>query len=181
MFFRIKKIKGNEYAYSVENKWKRTSKAPDAGYLERAALKGSRQKVKGYLGRAYRFELRNNVGFFEFLKNANPEGYMRDCRQKQVIMDLAEWELFKFGIRKEGFSIDFDNMQIQKNGRNAVFLINEGFMCSLTLKSLLEFKAGDGEQPDGYRLAKAFVDAGINVPHQVFVAVFGKFYKTAAD
>ena len=56
--------------------------------------------------------------------------------------------------------------------------INDGFMCNLTLKNLLEFKAEGDEQNDGYRLARAFVEAGIKVPQDVFVSVFGKIYKT---
>ena len=161
MFFRIKKIKGKEYAYVVENEWKR---------------KGSRQKVKGYLGRVYRFDLKKNVDFLQFIKNKNLEEYMNNNDNKKIINDLVEWELHKHNISKEEFLIDLNNAKIQKNKKNVVLLINDGFMCSLTLKNLLEFKPED-EQTDGYGLARAFVEAGIKVPHEVFVGLFGKLYK----
>ena len=51
-FFRIKKIKGNEYAYRVENEWKKGT---------------SVQKVKGYLGRVFRFEKSQQIEFQKFI------------------------------------------------------------------------------------------------------------------
>lgn len=163
MFFRIKKIKGKEYSYVVENTWKG---------------KTSRQKVKCYIGRVYRFNLLKNTGFSEYLKIENAKDYIENHDKNRIILDLAEWELFKFGINKQEFTIDFKNSIIQKNKKNAALMINEGFMCSLTLKNLLEFKAEGDEQADGYRLAKAFVEAGINVPQEIFVEIFGKLFKT---
>lgn len=160
-FFRIKKIKGKEYAYIVENKWKRN---------------GSRQKVKGYIGRAYRFDLKNNVDFLQFLNITNVDNYLNNQKNK-IINDLVEWELFKHGISKQDFSVDLNNIKVQKNKKNVALLINDGFMCNLTLKNLLEFKPEGEEQADGYRLARAFVEAGIKVPQDIFVGLFSKLYK----
>ena len=161
-FFRIKKIKGKEYAYVVENEWHK---------------KGSRQKVKGYLGRAYRFDLKNNADFSGYFKIEDVPNYVESNNKSKIINDLVEWELFKFSISKEEFSIDLSNIKIQKNKRHVALLINDGFMCNLTLKNLLEFKPEGDEQADGYRLAKAFVEAGIEVPQEVFVGLFSKLYK----
>lgn len=163
MFFRIKKIKGKGYAYIVENTWKRN---------------GSRQKVKGYVGRVYEFELKNNVDFLQFMKIENFESYINDNPKNKIINDLIEWELFRYGISKGEFSIDLNNIKIQKNSKNAALLVNGGFMCNLTLKNLLVFEPEGYEQSDGYKLAKAFVEAGIQVPQEVFVGLFGKLYKT---
>ena len=82
-FFRIKKINGKEYAYIVENKWKGNS---------------SKQKVKGYLGRVYRFDEKNNVEFLTFNKIENLEFYIKETQIKKIFSDLAEWELFKLGV-----------------------------------------------------------------------------------
>lgn len=161
MFFRIKKIKGKEYMYIVENSWNR---------------KGSRQKVKGYIGRVYRFGLKNNVGFSEYI-NQNIQDYIENNTKNKVMSDLVEWELFKFGIDKNEFAIDLTNTILQKNRRNVALLLNEGFMCSRTLKNLLEFKAERDEEEDGYRFARCFVEAGIKVPQEVFVGLFSKLYK----
>ena len=64
-----------------------------------------------------------------------------------------------------------------QNGKNVVLLVNEGFMCSLTLSSIFEFKPEGDESKDGYRLARAFVEAGIKVPQDVFIGLFGKLFK----
>ena len=162
-FFRIKKIKGKEYVYLVENRWD---------------SQGSRQKVKGYLGRAYRFALKASDDFSEFKKIINIELYINSNCKERIVEDLIEWELFKFGISKQEFIVNLKNINIQKNKRKTVFLINDGFMCSLTLKNLFEFKPQGDEQVDGHNLARAFVEAGIKVPEEVFVGLFGKFYKT---
>ena len=159
MFFRIKKIKGKEYAYVVENSWKKGS---------------SRQKVKNYLGKAYHFNLLNNVDFLDYLKIQDIHGYLKNNDKNKIISDLIGWELFKFDIKREEFSIDLSNSRIQKNKKNIVLLINDGFMCELTLKNLLKFMPDGDEQNEGYRLARAFVEAGIKVPQEVFVSIFSK-------
>lgn len=162
MFFRIKKIKGKEYAYIVENEWKR---------------KGSRQKVKGYIGRVYRLSIKNEVDFLKYLGIENAEYYLQNNDFRKIINDLAEWEMFRHGISKDEFLIDLANAKIEKNRRNVALQINDGFMCSLTLKNLLEFKAEGDEENDGYRLARAFVEAGIKVPQEIFIGLFSKLYK----
>ncbi|MBI3027076.1 hypothetical protein HYY70_03095 [Candidatus Woesearchaeota archaeon] len=162
-FFRIKKIKGKEYTYIVENKWSK---------------KGSRQKVKGYIGRIYKFNLVNSVNFFDFLKINDAQVYLENNNNNTIIHDLVEWELYKFGVNKNEFLIDLNEKKVQKKEKNISLLINEGFMCSITLKNLLEFKAEGDEQTDGYRFARAFVEAGIKVPQDVFISLFGKLYKT---
>ena len=163
MFFRIKKIKGKEYSYVVESEWSR---------------KGSRQKVKGYLGKVYRFSLLNEVDFLSYSKIENLQYYIDNNDKNKIINDLVEWEIYRFSISKKEFSINLNNAKIQKNNKNVVFLINEGFMCSYTLRNLFEFKSESDEQIDGYRFARAFVEAGIKVPQEIFVAIFGKLYKS---
>ena len=162
MFFRIKKIKGKEYAYLVENEWNK---------------KSSRQKVKSYLGKVYRFNLAKEADFLDYLKIQDIQDYVNNNNKNKIISDLIEWELFKFGIDKEEFSIDLNNAKIQKNRKRVALFINEGFMCGLTLKNLLNFELEGDEQNDGYRLARTFVEAGIKVPQEVFVGIFSKLYK----
>ena len=158
-FFRIKKIKGKKYAYIVENRWH---------------SKGSRQKVKSYIGRVYGFNLLKNIDFFEFLKIEDSQAYLENNDKNRIINDLIGWELFRFGVNSKEFSIGLNEKKIQKNKKNVALMINEGFMCSITLKNLLEFKAEGDEQTDGYRLARAFVEAGIKVPQEVFIGLYGK-------
>ena len=161
-FIRVKKIKSKEYAYIVENEWKH---------------KGSRQKVKGYIGGVYRFGLNNKIEFLHFVKAQNAEEYVSQREIKKIINDLIEWEFFKFGISNQQFNINLNEKKIQKGKKHVALMINEGFMCSLTLKNLLEFKTEDNEANDGYRFARAFVEAGIKVPEEIFVGMFSKLYK----
>ena len=160
-FFRVKRIKGKEYAYIVDNEWKR---------------KGSRQKVKAYLGRAYKFSLMNDVDFLKYLNIENAQHYVEANGKDKIISDLVEWELHKFKISREEFFIDVSNSRIQKNNKNVVLLINDGFLCSHTLEKLLGFKA-QGSETDGYYLARAFVEAGIKIPREIFIGLFGKLDK----
>ena len=161
VFFRKKKIKGKLYTYIVENEWHK---------------EGSRQKVKAYLGRTYNFNLLNNVSFLEYLKIGNVQNYIENNNKNKIIGDLIEWELFKFSISTLEFSIDLNNIKIQKNKKNIVFLINDGIMCDFTLKNLLGFKPEGDEQNDGYKLARAFVEAGIKVPQEIFVGLCQKLF-----
>ena len=163
VFFRIKKIKGKEYAYVVENKWKH---------------KSSRQKVKGYIGRAYRFGLNKNIDFLKFAKTHNVDEYIGQSDIKKIINDLIEWEFFKFNIDKLQFCIELNDKKVQRNKKGIALLINDGFMCSLTLKNLLEFNIENDEENDGYRFARAFVEAGLKVPQDIFIGLFSKLYKT---
>ena len=160
-FFRIKKIKGNEYVYRVENEW---------------GGKSSRQKVKGYLGRAFRPDLKSNLVFNEFCKISDIEKYFNNNTTEKIIKDLIEWEIAMHAIEKENFDIRLEDKKIQKRGKDIVIVINGGFMCGFTLANLLEFKT-ESEEQDGNRLARAFVEAGIRIPEEVFIGLFAKLYK----
>ena len=161
-FVRVKKIKGKEYAYLVENEWKR---------------KGSRQKVKGYLGRAYRLSQANNTNFYEFINNKDIEKYVQGNDADKIIKDLIEWELINFNVDRNEFSIDLTNRTLQRHKKNAVLVMNEGFMCNHTISNLLDFRPEDNEGNGGYNFARTFVEAGISVPQDVFIGLFAKLYK----
>jgi|GEM_PF-716644 DNA-directed RNA polymerase len=168
-FFRIKKIKGKEYAYVVENEWKSSKSL-------RGKKTGSRQKVRGYLGKVLRFELKEDTGFIDYFKITNLPDYIGNNEIEKIMKDLIEWELHRFAVNKNQVFVDLNSIKVQKGSRNIALMINNGMMCGLTLKNLLEFKAGE-EQNDGYRLARAFVEAGITIPQEVFVGLFGKLHK----
>ena len=191
-FFRTKKIKGKEYAYIVENEWKRIAKSAHVekikGFskfenkvvfksLQGVKSRGSRQKVKRYLGRIYKFNIKNDADFLQFKKIESAENYVMENDFKKIIMDLIEWELFRHEIDKNKFAIDLNGMNVMQNGRNVVLLINDGFMCNLTLKNIFEFRPEGDESNDGYRLARVFVESGVKIPQDVFISLFGKLFK----
>ena len=161
-FIRTKNIAGKEYAYLVENKWyKRRHKGKN---------KGPRQKVSKYLGRVYRFNKEKDLDFFSFKNINNLEQYLRNNsnNKNQIFRDLVEWELFRHGINKEEFTINFSNKKILNGKREVSLRINEGFLNSFTLGRLFNPKSGES-----YYLAKCFIEAGIEIPKEVFVGVFG--------
>ena len=164
-FIRVKRIAGKEYAYLVENRWyKRKHKGKN---------KGPRQRVSKYLGRVYSFNKTENIDFFSFKNINNLEQYLKNNRnnKNRVFRDLIEWELFRHNINKEEFTIGYNDKKILNNKTNkeVSLRMNEGFLNSFTLARLFNLKSGDS-----YYLAKCFVEAGIEVPKEVFVGVFGR-------
>ena len=160
-FIRTKKVDGKDYAYLVENKWyKRRFKGKG---------RGPRQKVSKYLGRVYSFNKKGTIDFFNFKNIENLEYYLKNNGRTKIFKDLVEWELFRHSIDKEEFTIDFSNKKILKNNKEVSLKMNEGFLNSFTLNRLFNLKAGNS-----YYLAKSFVEAGVEIPKEVFVGLFGK-------
>ena len=158
-FIRIKNINGKEYAYLVENKWfKRSFKGKS---------KGSRQKVSRYLGKVHYLDKTNNEDFLNFKKISNLEDYLKN-HKNQIIKDLVEWELFRHDI-DNSFIINFDNKRVMKRNKEATLRINEGYLNSYTLSRLFISRSNDS-----YYLAKCFVDAGIEIPKELFAGLFSK-------
>lgn len=160
-FIRTKKINGKEYAYLVKNKWHKRKL--------RGKSKGPRQKVSRYLGKVYSFEKVNTLGFFDFKVMEISEQYLVNNNYEEVIKDLVRWELYKHNIEIDEFSIDFINKKITKEGKEVSLRINEGFLNSYTLKRLFNLRSNDS-----LYLAKCFVEAGIEVPKEIFVGLFSE-------
>jgi len=173
MFIRVKNIKNKKgkvypYAYLVDNKWYKR------GNKEKG--RGSRQKVKKYLGRVYSFSKENDGGFFEHLKIENIKGYVKKDKNK-IINDMVEWEFFRHNIDKDEFFVDFSNKKVLRCDKEVSLKLNEGLLNSYTLGRLLRFRFTGEEREDGFKMAKYFVEAGIEVPKEVFVGIFDKVYK----
>ena len=153
MFLRLKKVKGKEYCYLVENRWK------------------SRQKVKKYLGATVRFESHKCD------KDFHPECFEK--KTEDVLRDIVIWELIKIGFSDEGKVLQKKNilfhkekMNFRRESKKIVLAINEGYLCDFTLKRILSFRKSDDIKKDGVELARRFVDAGLNVPKEVFIEFF---------
>ena len=165
MYIRKKAIRNKKtgavyhYAYAVESRWRK---------------KGARQKVKHYLGKVHTFPLIEEKDFFVFagVEEGKKEEFLKGALAKQLIRRLFEWELSKHKV--EGFSIDWEAGSVRKEGKPASIEMNEGMLNTYTLQRLLRFKVERSEEEVGYALAKAFVEAGVKVPQEAFIAVFGK-------
>lgn len=147
-FLRVKKIKGKEYAYLVENSW---------------TAKGPRQEVKKYLGRVHRFK-----GKGSYLLD-----YKDDSRG--FLIELINFELnkIKAGLKKE--KIEFDNKRlgfVRGKKKSCVLGLNQGFMCDYTLRRILNFKKSGDIEVDSVKLAKFFIEAGFAVPQEYFIEYF---------
>ena len=172
-FIRTKKIKGAEYAYIVENKWKKRGKKV-------------KQKTKKYLGRVYRFD-KKDIGFFEFHSVSDELKYIKDKTREDIIIDLVKWELVKHGFKQDkGVLVNGDcifrlnDKKIMNSKGNKIALgFNQGYLSSYAITNLLHFQAEVEEE--GYDLAKLFVEAGIDIPKQVFVGVFSKYNIQPSD
>ena len=169
-FIRTKKIKGKKYAYIVENKWKK---------------KKVKQRVKKYLGRVYSFE-RSDDGRFEEFVSQDLAGYMKSRDAKTIILDLIRWELHNHGFKDSNgllvnseCSVDMKKLRIRNQKGSSVALeFNEGLLNEYKLKRFLKFNFGSelSEEEAAYKLAKEFVENGLDVPHEVFIGVFQKIF-----
>lgn len=88
--------------------------------------------------------------------------------------ELVEWELSRHNAGAD-FTVDFPKKKVRKGRKEVSIAMNEGCLNSYTLARLLNFKA-EGHNA-GMEFAKAFVEAGIEVPKELFVGMFSKIYK----
>ena len=153
-FVRVKKLKGKEYAYLVENTWQD---------------KGSRQKVKAYLGRVIK-PLRQKEGLVD----------VAGMQFQDAVIALIKQELLNHGfgenLELEKVKADLLNKSFISGSRNVVLALNEGFLCTHTITEVLDFKSAGYEEQVGAKLATALVEAGLKLPKDVFVALFEKIY-----
>ena len=185
MFVRLKKIKGNDYAYLVENSYRK---------------RGSRvcQKVKKYLGRVFRFSRDNSEFKYD-------ESYIDKNSAEQIVMDLVKFELVAHGfvlkrIRgggvryvRDSIFVDLNHRKIEISLGNSICLgLNEGVLCDYMLRKLLRFEVDSSfeydegdvyseeevkERKAGIILARMFVDCGLKISPAIYLGVFSKVYK----
>ncbi len=158
MFIRTKKIKGNPYAYLVENTWKRES---------------SRQKVSKYLGRVH---ILAETGKTEAVK-------LNGLSYEQSIRALIDHQLRRLGfaqkdnvLRHENLVFDPATMTLKDSSstKSQVLKSNDGFVCDHTLAELIAMKNTGNEQEVGLCLAKACVAAGLDIGKELFVELYEK-------
>jgi len=169
-FIRTKRIKEAEYAYIVENKWKK---------------KGAKQKSKKYLGRVYRLERKNMMDFYEHFEINDVEKYLNEREKNDILLDLIRLELFNHGFEEEdgvwvNGEVNFDEKSWKvenSKGRNVALAFNEGFLTTHAVRRLKNFAASFEEE--GYDFAKMFIEAGIAVPKDIFVEIFKRILDTS--
>lgn len=176
MFTRIKKIKGMEYAYLVKSVWKNNA---------------ARQKVVKYVGKVLTPPKTNAISFPEFCEKEKVI-ITKTTSYQNILAALFAWTLCQHGFVKDPLlqkkwilqhgkmSCDPEKFKLISGTREATIKLNEGYMNSFTLKELLYIdlsKKVDEQRDAATRLAKAFVDAGIEVPQDIFIEIFQKLYQ----
>ena len=153
VYIRTKTIKGKKYGYLVECKYRKRGS------------KGPKQCVKAYIGRVHHPENMNKVDFYHFsgIKQDEVSRHVKENPNHEIIEKLVEWELLKHGFDKDKFR------------DNVVLKINEGHLCKHSIEQIKDFKPkGNDDMANGRQMAKLFVHAGIDVPHELFVEYFKK-------
>jgi len=174
-------IKKYNYAYYVENKWRKRLKGKK---------KGSRQSLSKYIGKIIELEKIKDCDFCQTNSIDNFENYLKDSTKERIICDLIKTELYQLGFSSfekneyilKNNDIYFDSKSfrfVNQKGKEEKLVIktNEGFFCKYTATKLIKFKPEKGifdEREIGIELAKAFLEAGLKVPKEVFVAYFEK-------
>lgn len=167
-FIRTKKVKDYIYAYIVDNKWK-------SGKVK--------QKVKKYLGRVYDFK-RNERDFYDYFQEDILD-YVEKHTNKEIVVMLVEWELGNLGFKKldkvyENEECIFDPKTIRfynKRKADIALKCNEGLISDFTVRRLIRLNVKGDEEEVMYKFAKLFVEAGINVPKDMFIALYSKVFK----
>lgn len=154
-FIRAKTIKGKEYAYLVSNTW---------------TINGSRQNVKGYLGR---------IIHPDRIREEQTDVSQSDFTE--AIIALITQELINHGFNEKltrgNTKVDLENRKIINGKKNIVIELNEGLLCTYTLNNLLNLQITGHEEQAGTQLATTLVEAGLKLNKETFVELFEKIYK----
>lgn len=160
VFIRIKKIKQYEYAYLVENSWKK---------------KTSRQKVKDYLGRVVMLE-ETDIPY---------EGSIEQQSFKDAVESIINWQFKRLGFEEKNGKLEHeDHTYNPKNHtliakrlkKPVVIKSHDGYLSTYTIKKLLSFEPIGTEEEIAYDLARSFVSCGIFVDKGLFIELFEKVY-----
>jgi hypothetical protein len=163
MFVRVKRVKGQDYGYLVENSW---------------TDEGTRQKVTAYLGKILRPARVKSESLQGFLKLDSVGDYIRKNDYREAIKALVRLELHNHDIDEKTI-VDFEKFLVKEKERNVVVMMNEGFLCGHSLKRALEY---DAEQDyTGFLLADLITALGIKVEKDAFVALFEKLQRREAE
>ncbi len=150
-FVRVKNIKGQKYAYLVENTW---------------SPRGSRQKVLNYLGKIHCF---GDTGFATL--EAKP---FKECivNALQQMLASAGFTETNGRLSKEELTVDLNEKKVLGGKSPIALKFNQGFICDHTLRELLDFKPEEEYNATVKKLASSIVAAGLNLKPEDFAQLF---------
>ncbi len=159
-FIRLKKrttkTKENFYAYLVHNTWKKNL---------------PKQKVSLYLGRYYKLESKQTNIILP--------------KHKNILISLLKKELLSHNFKEQknlfihpnDIIVNLNKREVlNKSNKNSVCIgLNQGFLCSYTLKKLLNFKHNLKNKKESSKiLIRLLLDAGIKPDKEQYLEVFNK-------
>lgn len=154
---RVTKTKENFYAYLVSNKWEKNL---------------PKQKVSLYLGRYYKLEpIQTNA------KLTGKENILIYLLKKELLLHSFKQKNKNLFIHQDGFIINFKkNKILNKHSGNPVCLgLNQGFLCSYTLKNLLNVNPKIKNKKETSKLViRLLLEIGIKPDQKQFEEVFKK-------
>ncbi len=174
MYIRLKRRKnksGKTYTYAYLVKIR--------GYKTRSP----KQKVLDYLGRVFDQTTINSPKQCQTMPNNAKHNTKQTFKQCILTLLNSEYNRFltKIGeskyetTKEEKAIIDLKELRVYTKNTNkpACILINDGFICDLTLKNIINFKPPEAlEKEIGHVLAKNLIFAGINPKEEEFLNLF---------
>ncbi len=154
---RVTKTKENYYAYLVSNKWHECL---------------PKQKVSQYLGRYHKLEPKQTN--IKLPTEKNPLLFL--LKRELLLYDFRQKRDNLF-IHSKGFTIDIKKNKILNNHtKSPVCLgLNQGFLCSYTLKNLLKFKPKLKNKKETSKIIiRLLLEIGIRPDKNQFEEVFSK-------
>jgi len=166
MFIRLKKIKNNQYAYLVENTWKKRKQS-------------SRQQVKAYLGRVLPAPHQKIT-----MSSIN----IQEKEYSLALLSILQSQLLQYGFQEkngklqyEDIIIDLNNKTVTREGKDVVLKMHDGYLCSHSIKKALQFQGEGYEEQVGLQLAETLVGVGLDLPQEMFIQLFEKIYRAPKE
>jgi hypothetical protein len=162
MFIRAKKVGKNQYGYLVKNTWTK---------------KGPRQKTKAYLGAIV------PIGPVEHelpsVADTTLDGFFAAALHSLLV--AAGFKDGDKGLVRDDICVDISKRTVRRKGKPCVLQMNEGYLCTHTLKELFCFnsrnyatKLQTANKNVGLLLANALVEAGLIVDEETFIELYAK-------
>jgi hypothetical protein len=165
MFIRQKMIANKPYAYLVRSKWDKRSKKV-------------KQKVSKYLGKIQTLDRIRNTSFSEYY-HVDVDEYVLKHDLHHLVRDLVELEFYRHGfIKKNTATMINGENEVDIEKLETVYAMNEGFMNKNTLRQIFKYDRllDEREHKIPYKFAALFVNAGIDLDKELFIALYQKYF-----
>ena len=165
MFIRIKKIKGNEYAYLVRNKWTK---------------QGPRQISKKYLGRVLELDRVKDEPY-------NDLSILSKTR-REVLREIYKNELSSFNFKETGshtmklgkLTARLGEFAVYEDDKERVIKNRDGYLASSYLQKILRYyPKRKSFEKDSIEFAKLIVNSGLSLDKEFFVEFFKRIYNNS--